>query len=117
MSKRARKVAFADEVQVEDKRRREDDEAEGDGEAAEETGERGRKSECAPIRTPFVPCNAALVLVAETRFKLKHSLDSDEEDERDEVKDSRLGDEDLAAQEDSTIVSTATEIMQSCCQY
>ena len=45
----------------------------------------------------------------ETRFKLKHSLDSDEEDERDEVKDSRLGDEDLSAQEDTTIVScTAT---------
>ena len=42
--------------------------------------------------------------VLETRFKLKHSLDSDEEDEKDEVKDSRLGDEDLAAQEDSTIV-------------
>ena len=41
----------------------------------------------------------------ETRFKLKHSLDSDEEDERDEVKDSRLGDEDLSAQEDTTIVS------------
>ena len=41
---------------------------------------------------------------AESRFKLKHSLDSDEEDEKDEVKDSRLGDEDLAAQEDTTIV-------------
>lgn len=44
-------------------------------------------------------------MVKESRFKLKHSLDSDEEDEKDEVKDSRLGDEDLAAQEDTTIVS------------
>lgn len=45
------------------------------------------------------------LLRVESRFKLKHSLDSDEEDEKDEVQDSRLGDEDLAAQEDTTIVS------------
>ena len=41
----------------------------------------------------------------ESRFKAKHSLDSDEEDEVDEVQQQGLGDEDLAAQEDSTIVS------------
>jgi CD2 antigen cytoplasmic tail-binding protein 2 len=80
MSKRVRKVAFADEVQVEDKRRREDDAEEG-----EDSGDEERKQR------------------KSSRFKLKHSLDSDEEDERDEVKDSRLGDEDLAAQEDTTI--------------
>lgn len=44
-------------------------------------------------------------LFSESRFKGKHSLDSDEEDERDEVQESRLGDEDLAAQEEATIVS------------
>lgn len=46
MSKRVRKVAFADEVQVEDKRRRED-EAEDAEESAEEKTQR---SECALIR-------------------------------------------------------------------
>lgn len=45
------------------------------------------------------------VCFSESRFKGKHSLDSDEEDERDEVQESRLGDEDLAAQEETTIVS------------
>ena len=35
---------------------------------------------------------------------MKHSLDSDEEDEADEKQEKGLGDEDLAAQEDSTIV-------------
>jgi hypothetical protein len=83
MSKRARKVAFSDEVQVEDdKRRREDGAEEGEEEAASGGDKAGRK----------------------TRFKLKHSLDSDEEDEKDDVKDSRLGDEDLSAQEDTTIM-------------
>ena len=48
MSKRARKVAFADEVQVEgDKKRREDDAEEGEEEA--ESGGKDR-SECASIR-------------------------------------------------------------------
>ena len=42
--------------------------------------------------------------LAESRFKAKHSLDSDEEDEPDPVQESGLGDEDLAAQEDTTIV-------------
>ena len=42
--------------------------------------------------------------ISESRFKGKHSLDSDEEDEKDEVEESRLGDEDLAAQEEATIV-------------
>lgn len=42
--------------------------------------------------------------VAATRFKEKHSLDSDEEDEKDEKQENGLGDEDLAAQEDSTVV-------------
>ena len=36
MSKRTRKVAFADEVQVDDKRRREEDEEEEDDGAEEE---------------------------------------------------------------------------------
>lgn len=40
----------------------------------------------------------------ETRFKAKHSLDSDEEDEEDEVQQEGLGEEDLAAQEDSSTV-------------
>ena len=57
MSKRARKVAFADEVQVEDdKRRREDDEGdalEEEEEEAESGDEKSKaRSECAPIRTP-----------------------------------------------------------------
>lgn len=42
--------------------------------------------------------------ISESRFKLKHSLDSDEEDEKDEVLDRGLDDEDLAAQEDTTLV-------------
>ena len=41
---------------------------------------------------------------AETRFKAKHSLDSDEEDDEDEVQQEGLGEEDLAAQEDSSTV-------------
>lgn len=45
------------------------------------------------------------VPTAESRFKAKHSLDSDEEDEPDLVQESGLGDEDLAAQEDTTIVN------------
>lgn len=44
-------------------------------------------------------------LAPESRFKAKHSLDSDEEDERDEVEETRLGDEDLAAQEEGSTVS------------
>ena len=48
MSKRVRKVAFADEVQVEDKRRREDDAEEGEDSGDEE---RKQRSECALIRT------------------------------------------------------------------
>ena len=100
MSKRARKVAFADEVQVEEDKRRREDGAGEDEEDDPESGDRGKKSECAPIGI----ISPLIVLLLETRFKLKHSLDSDEEDEKDEVKDSHLGDEDLAAQEDSTIV-------------
>ena len=34
--------------------------------------------------------------ITETRFKEKHSLDSDEEDDEDEVQQEGLGDEDLA---------------------
>lgn len=41
----------------------------------------------------------------ESRFKGKHSLDSDEEDEVKEAEKKGLGDEDLSAQEASTIVS------------
>lgn len=47
MSKRVRRVAFADEVQVEDKRRREDETQEH---AEDEHGERKERSECALIR-------------------------------------------------------------------
>ena len=35
---------------------------------------------------------------------MKHSLDSDEEDEKDEVLERGLDDEDLAAQEETTLV-------------
>ena len=50
MSKRARKVAFSDEVQVEDdKRRREDGAEEGEEEAAS-GGDKAGRSECAPFR-------------------------------------------------------------------
>lgn len=41
----------------------------------------------------------------ESRFKAKHSLDSDEEDDVDEIQQDGLDDEDLGAQEDTTIVS------------
>ena len=52
MSKRARRVAFADEVQVEDdKRRREDDAEEGEEEETE-SGDSKARSECAPFRIP-----------------------------------------------------------------
>lgn len=57
---------------------------------------------CCIHELQFVHCQC---LFSESRFKGKHSLDSDEEDERDEVQESRLGDEDLAAQEETTIVS------------
>lgn len=73
MSKRERKVAFQEEVDISDKKRKEGEE--------QDEEELGRKS----------------------RFKAKHSLDSDEED--DEGKDSEkdgLGEEDLAAQEETT---------------
>ena len=48
-----------------------------------------------------------LFFTIESRFKEKHSLDSDEEDEDDNKEESETGldDEDLAAQEDTTIVS------------
>ena len=49
MSKRARKVAFADEVQVEEDKRRREDGAGEDEEDDPESGDRGKKSECAPI--------------------------------------------------------------------
>ena len=42
--------------------------------------------------------------ISGSRFKLKHSLDSDEEDEKDEVLERGLDDEDLAAQEETTLV-------------
>ena len=44
-------------------------------------------------------------LFSESRFKEKHSLDSDEEDYTIEETETGLDDEDLAAQEDCTIVS------------
>ena len=51
------------------------------------------------------PANITLISIfLESRFKAKHSLDSDEEDEDDTVQQEGLGDEDLAAQEDTTIV-------------
>lgn len=41
----------------------------------------------------------------ESRFKAKHSLDSDEEDDVDDTEQGGLDDEDLGAQEETTIVS------------
>ena len=49
--------------------------------------------------------------ITETRFKEKHSLDSDEEDDEDEVQQEGLGDEDLAAQEDSSTVVSSNIIV------
>lgn len=51
MSKRVRRVAFADEVQVEDKRRREDEAPEH---AEDEHGEHKERSKCALIRISYV---------------------------------------------------------------
>ena len=48
-----------------------------------------------------------VIFPPESRFKAKHSLDSDEEDDVDTVEQSRLDDEDLGAQEETTIVSSA----------
>lgn len=53
MSKRVRKVAFADEVQVEDKRRRED---QTDEHEEDEGRERKERSECALIRNGLCTC-------------------------------------------------------------
>ena len=53
----------------------------------------------------YTHCNSRVFVYAESRFKEKHSLDSDEEDEVKEGEKDGLGDEDLAAQEDTTIVS------------
>jgi hypothetical protein len=41
----------------------------------------------------------------ESRFKAKHSLDSDEEDDDKGTEKEGLGEEDLAAQEETTTVS------------
>lgn len=46
----------------------------------------------------------------ESRFKSKHSLDSDEEDDIDEIQMQGLGEEDLDAQEDTTIVSSNVKV-------
>ena len=51
-------------------------------------------------------CNYLYKYTLESRFKEKHSLDSDEEDDnKEEECQTGLDDEDLAAQEDTTIVS------------
>ena len=71
-----------------------------------------RPREVSALRLEFSPHSRYFLLpMKETRFKLKHSLDSDEEDEKDEVKDSRLGDEDLSAQEDTTIVGCTPNLI------
>lgn len=44
------------------------------------------------------------MLVADSRFKAKHSLDSDEEDEAKES--SLMDEEEIEGQEDSTVVGT-----------
>ena len=93
MSKRTRKVAFDEEVDLAEKRRREE-------ELHELEHEEKRGCALFGISTVYTP----IYLPAESRFKAKHSLDSDEEDEPDPVQESGLGDEDLAAQEDTTIV-------------
>ena len=95
MSKRTRKVAFDEEVDLAEKRRREEELYDLEQE---------EKRECALIRVTTVYSPR---WVTESRFKAKHSLDSDEEDEPDPVQESGLGDEDLAAQEDTTIVNSS----------
>lgn len=76
MAKRSRKVAF-NEVSISEKRPRDDTDQELGQGSEEKTKSR--------------------------RFKLKHSLDSDEEDEPDKAGEGGLADEDLAAQEDATL--------------
>lgn len=48
---------------------------------------------------------------------MKHSLDSDEEDERDEVLEGGLDDEDLAAQENTTVVRTCESVYVETCGH
>ncbi|XP_003383440.1 PREDICTED: CD2 antigen cytoplasmic tail-binding protein 2-like [Amphimedon queenslandica] len=72
--KRQRKVAFAEEVDIPDKKSKETD-------FTHQTEER------------------------KSRFKAKHSLDSDEEDDIDTIQQSGLDDEDLGAQEETTIAN------------
>ena len=90
--KRSRKVAFKEEVEFSNKLRKEEN---GDTEEPENQ----ERSKCASFGDFILP-----FVVVESRFKAKHSLDSDEEDEVKEVEKKGLGDEDLAAQEEATIV-------------
>lgn len=48
---------------------------------------------------------------------MKHSLDSDEEDERDEVLEGGLDDEDLAAQENTTVVRMCESVYVETCGH
>lgn len=97
MSKRSRKVAFKEEVDVAEKRQRGED-ADGD--------EESDRSGCALFRTQACcEFSSPPLCVIESRFKAKHSLDSDEEDDVKDAEKEGLGDEDLAAQEETTIVS------------
>ena len=97
MAKRSRKVAF-NEVSISEKRPRDDTDQEL-GQGSEE-----KTSGCAlnGVKPKIKPCT--YVPTESRRFKLKHSLDSDEEDEPDKAGEGGLADEDLAAQEDATLV-------------
>jgi CD2 antigen cytoplasmic tail-binding protein 2 len=98
--KRSRKVAFKDDVDnldIEDKKRKE--------------LENDRNSEKRSIKMMVGLWEGVVdhtqssqyLFFSESRFKEKHSLDSDEEDEIDEIKEGGLDDEDLGAQEETTI--------------
>lgn len=89
--KRQRKVAFAEEVDIADKKSKETD-------FTHQTEERSESRDVVHWSRDLPP---------ESRFKAKHSLDSDEEDDVDAIQQSGLDDEDLGAQEETTIVSPA----------
>ena len=84
-------MAFKEEVDISEKSRRTD---------TEPRKEEGKSEKTFIIHVPI----AINVIVSGSRFKAKHSLDSDEEDEPNQVEKAGLGDEDLAAQEEDTVV-------------
>ena len=97
MSKRSRTASNYD-VEISSKKLKEEYAEENSGAGGDDDSER---SKCAIFGRLlwyfFTPS-------PESRFKAKHSLDSDEEDDVKEVERKGLGDEDLSAQEAATIV-------------